>query len=68
MSHKSLPTQTRNGLQTSSSHLKRDFPLAGTHIEDADEHIVILGDVGGTNIRLILANIHMSDRDRKQVI
>jgi glucokinase len=29
---------------------------------------VLLGDVGGTNIRLVLAHIAMSDRDRKQII
>ncbi len=36
--------------------------------DENDDFIVLLGDVGGTNIRLTLAHIYMSDRDRKQII
>ncbi len=30
-----------------------------------DEFTALLGDVGGTNVRLILVTIHLNDRDKK---
>jgi len=39
------------------------------HIEDdeSDEYVVLLGDVGGTNIRLVLARIFMSEKEKLTV-
>ena len=35
---------------------------------EKDDYIVLLGDVGGTNIRLILSHIYLSERDRRVTI
>lgn len=53
--------------QAPSQYLKKEFP-AKQSFDDQDEYIVLMGDVGGTNIRLVLAHIFMSDRDNKHII
>ena len=35
---------------------------------EKDDFIALLGDVGGTNVRLVLNHIRLSDRDHKTVI
>ena len=48
----------------SSSHLKR----IEQHLEDEDGQCILLGDVGGTNIRLVLSTIYLNDKDKHEVI
>ena len=46
---------------------KKDFPTAFLDGDEKDEYVVLLGDVGGTNIRLVLARIYMSGKDKLTV-
>lgn len=37
-------------------------------MEEDDGKCILLGDVGGTNIRLILTTIYLKDKDTKEII
>lgn len=68
MSHKKL-THGQYGAtkQPSGQYLQKEFPKTQS-LDDQDEYNILLGDVGGTNIRLVLTHVAMSDRTRKHII
>jgi hypothetical protein len=55
--HKTLP-------HSSSIHLRK----IEQHLADEDGRCVLLGDVGGTNIRLVLSTIYLHDKNKREVI
>ena len=48
----------------SSQHIRKRIE----HTQEDGEYCVLLGDVGGTNVRLVLKNVYLNDKDRSEVI
>lgn len=56
---------TSSKASTSHELVKHDSSTLNT---ESDDFIVLLGDVGGTNVRLVLSHIYLSDREKKVTI